>query len=109
MPQLGFGTWLSEPNVVGESVQKALENGYRHIDCASCYGNEPEVGKAFTKVFSDGKVKREDVFITSKLWVSDFGKVSHSVISPQNFGEKSGFSKMSTVGGELMFSHIFLC
>lgn len=78
MPLFGFGTWLSEPKVVGESVKKALENGYRHIDCASVYGNEAEVGEAFTAVFNAGAVKREDVFITSKLWVTDFSKVEEA-------------------------------
>jgi len=75
MPLFGFGTWLAAPNVVGESVKKALEIGYRHIDCAHCYGNEAEVGNAFKDFFASGKAKREDVFVTSKLWVSDFGKV----------------------------------
>jgi len=78
MPLFGFGTWLSKPNVVGDSVRKALENGYRHIDCASVYGNEPEVGKAFSDFFGSGSVKREEVFITSKLWVSDFGNVQEA-------------------------------
>jgi len=75
MPLFGFGTWLAEPNVVGESVEKALENGYRHIDCAHVYGNEAEIGNVFEKVFNAGKIKREEVFITSKLWVSDFSNV----------------------------------
>jgi len=75
MPLFGFGTWLAKPTVVGESVKKALEVGYRHIDCAMCYGNEAEIGEVFHKVFSAGEVKREDVFVTSKLWVSDFGNV----------------------------------
>lgn len=74
MPQFGFGTWLSQPNVVGESVKKALENGYKHIDCAPIYGNEDEIGRAMSEVWGS-KVKREDVFITSKLWIADFGRV----------------------------------
>ena len=45
--------------------------GYKHIDCAACYGNEEEVGAAFAKVFAAGTVKREDVFVTSKLWNSE--------------------------------------
>merc|ERR1712227_459357 len=52
IPQLGFGTWLAAPGVVGESVQTAIKCGFRHIDCAWIYGNEPEVGEAFKAAFS---------------------------------------------------------
>ena len=68
MPAIGLGTWKSEKGKVGNAIEIALNNGYRHIDCAATYGNEKEVGEAFKKVFSAGKVKREDVWITSKLW-----------------------------------------
>ena len=69
MPQVGLGTWKSKPNDVGEAVRFALiEAGYRHIDCASIYKNEKEIGQVFGAVFSAGKVKREEVFVTSKLW-----------------------------------------
>jgi len=52
MPQLGFGTWLAAPGVVQTSVQTAIKCGFRHIDCAWIYGNEPEVGAAFKNAFS---------------------------------------------------------
>jgi len=68
MPQIGLGTWLSKPGEVGEAVKMALEIGYRHIDCAMSYGNQDEIGQIFKSVFGSGKVKREDVFITSKIW-----------------------------------------
>lgn len=75
MPIIGLGTWKSEPNKVGKAVEYALsEADYKHIDCAAIYLNEKEIGKAFKKVFSGGKVKREDVFVTSKLWNSEHVK-----------------------------------
>jgi alcohol dehydrogenase (NADP+) len=68
MPAIGLGTWKSGKGVVEEAVKTALNNGYRHIDCAATYGNEAEIGNAFNSVFSEEKIKREDVWITSKLW-----------------------------------------
>lgn len=69
IPTLGLGTWKSEPQRVGQVVESALlTSGYRHIDCAAVYGNEQEIGQVFDSVFSQGKLAREQVFITSKLW-----------------------------------------
>jgi alcohol dehydrogenase (NADP+) len=68
MAAIGLGTWKSKPGEVKAAVITALESGYRHIDCAAIYGNEKEIGEAFNEVFSKGKIKREDVWITSKLW-----------------------------------------
>lgn len=68
MPAIGLGTWKSAKGKVEEAVKIALEEGYRHIDCAATYGNEAEIGNAFSEVFSEGKIKREEVWVTSKLW-----------------------------------------
>ncbi|HEX7017806.1 MAG TPA: aldo/keto reductase [Patescibacteria group bacterium] len=76
IPNLGLGTWRSTKEKVSDAVKFALENGYRHIDCATIYGNEKEIGEAFNAVFSEGKIKREDVFITSKLWNTDHNPVN---------------------------------
>lgn len=68
IPQVGIGTWKSTPGEVGQAVLSAIEAGIRHIDCAAIYGNEKEIGEALHEAFSKGMVKREELFITSKLW-----------------------------------------
>jgi len=67
MPLLGFGTFLSKPGEVSRAVKIAIEVGYRHIDCAAAYDNQKEIGQALREVFDKNIVKREDLFITSKL------------------------------------------
>jgi len=70
MPAIGLGTFGSDhvtPAQVAEAVRGAAACGYRHFDCASVYGNEAEVGAALEEVTSSG-VRREDLWITSKLW-----------------------------------------
>nr|XP_023404727.1 aldo-keto reductase family 1 member C1 homolog isoform X2 [Loxodonta africana] len=73
IPVLGFGTYASAeaPMVKAEEATKlAIDAGFRHIDSAYIYDNEEEVGRAIRSKISDGIVKREDIFYTSKLWVT---------------------------------------
>lgn len=67
IPAVGLGTWQSDPGQVKTAVAHALKSGYRHIDAAFVYGNENEVGQGLKEAFDSG-IKREDVFVTSKLW-----------------------------------------
>ncbi|CAI9766255.1 unnamed protein product [Fraxinus pennsylvanica] len=71
IPSGGLGTWQSQPSVVGQAVEIAIKVGYRHIDCARAYRNEKEIGSVLKKLLDDGAVKRDDLFITSKLWCAD--------------------------------------
>ncbi len=74
IPCLGFGTWQTpDGDVAYESVLAALRAGYRHIDTATGYGNEGSVGKAINDFLKEGKVKREELFITTKLHNKDHG------------------------------------
>ncbi|KAJ6784642.1 hypothetical protein PWT90_04498 [Aphanocladium album] len=69
MPALGLGTWQSKPGEVQAAVSYALQNGYKLVDCAYCYGNEAEVGEGLKEAFAAG-VKREDIFIMTKVWAT---------------------------------------
>ena len=68
MPIIGLGTFLSSVGEVYKAVRWALKVGYRHIDCASIYGNQTEIGQAIYDAIKEDGIKREELFITSKLW-----------------------------------------
>lgn len=68
MPLVGLGTWKAAKGVVGEAVVTAIRAGYRHLDCASDYGNESEVGAGIATAIAEGLVTREELWVTSKLW-----------------------------------------
>ena len=68
LPAVGFGTLIPDPLVTRQAVKTALEVGFRHFDCAERYRNEAAVGDAMQDVFKGGAIKREDVFVTTKLW-----------------------------------------
>ena len=73
MPLEGFGVFqVPDPKECKNAVLEAIKAGYRLIDTAAIYMNEKAVGEAIKQAISEGIVKREDLFITTKLWVSDF-------------------------------------
>lgn len=69
MPAVGFGVFQTPPQETIDAVQAALETGYRHIDTAAAYANEREVGEGIRRSGLD----RSDVFIETKVWISDYG------------------------------------
>ncbi|XP_076461430.1 aldo-keto reductase family 1 member A1-like [Babylonia areolata] len=70
VPVLAFGTWQILDEKIQEALGLALDLGYRHIDTAQAYRNEKEIGDVLHEYFSQGKLKRDDVFVTTKLWVT---------------------------------------
>ncbi len=68
IPALGFGTSLSDNSKTQSAVKTAVEVGFRHLDAAERYRNEAEVGAALRELFAAGTVRREDLFVTTKLW-----------------------------------------
>jgi 2,5-diketo-D-gluconate reductase A len=69
IPQLGLGVWQIEDEIVPAVIEAAFDSGYRHIDTAAIYGNEPGVGRAIAAA----DLPRDELFITTKLWNSDQG------------------------------------
>jgi len=77
MPMLGFGTLnLGDQAAVTKAIKCAIESGYRHFDCAWVYGNEALIGRALEEAISEskGSLKREDLFIVSKVWNTHHSK-----------------------------------
>lgn len=70
MPSVGFGCWKVPKDVCAETIYNAIASGYRLIDSACDYGNEIQTGQGIAKAIREGIVKREDLFVVSKLWNS---------------------------------------
>lgn len=80
MPMEGFGVYqVTDYSECEQSVYNAIVAGYRLIDTAAVYKNEAAVGSAIQKAINDGKVKREDLFITTKLWLQDYNDVQSAI------------------------------
>ena len=81
IPGIGLGTFgsdLIDADIVANTVKEAIKIGYRHIDCASVYDNEKEIGVTLSEIFSTTQVKREDIWITSKVWNDRHNEVLNS-------------------------------
>ncbi|SAL98187.1 hypothetical protein [Absidia glauca] len=76
MPFIGFGCWKVDPKDAPETIYNAIKVGYRLIDSASNYKNEESIGKGINMAIKEGIVKREELFITTKLW-STYHKKEH--------------------------------
>nr|POE79947.1 putative oxidoreductase c26f1.07 [Quercus suber] len=74
IPKLGFGTWNLDKSNATEAVSWAIQTGYRHIDCAAIYGNEKEVGRGIADGLLKTGLRRQDLWITSKLWNDHHGR-----------------------------------
>jgi diketogulonate reductase-like aldo/keto reductase len=68
IPAAGFGTLIPDPAATREATRTALEAGFRHLDCAERYRNEEAVGDGMRTAFTAGMTRRQDVFVTTKLW-----------------------------------------
>ncbi|MDP2118156.1 MAG: aldo/keto reductase, partial [Brevundimonas sp.] len=74
IPLLGFGTWNLTPEIARTMVAEALRIGYRHIDTAWIYSNEAAVGDGIRDALAAGHVAREDLWLTTKIWVAHFDR-----------------------------------
>ena len=79
MPIIGIGTYLLSTAQAEESVYNALKVGMRLIDTADIYGNEVGVGRGIARAMKDFGIKREEIFVTTKLWTSDFYRADDEI------------------------------
>jgi diketogulonate reductase-like aldo/keto reductase len=96
MPVLGLGTWENEdPEQCAESVRRALEMGYRHVDTAQIYGNEAAVGDGIAAA----DVPRDEIFLATKVWISNLG-AEDAVASTEESLDKLGVDSV-----DLLYVH----
>lgn len=83
VPMIGLGTFGSDAithETVAETVKNAIYAGYRHLDCASVYGNESQIGVTLSEMFRSGFVNREDLWLTSKVWNDMHNRIEESCL-----------------------------
>lgn len=73
IPRLGFGTYQVPAEDAAKAVREAIAAGYRHIDTAQYYFNEEQVGQAIREAIEAGEVSRDELFVTTKVWFSNYG------------------------------------
>lgn len=81
IPAVGLGTFGSDkysPAQISEAVYGAIEYGYRLIDCAAVYQNEAQIGEVLERAMKNGVVRREELFVTSKVWNDMHRRVEES-------------------------------
>ncbi|CAJ0932082.1 unnamed protein product, partial [Mesorhabditis belari] len=100
MPQVGLGTWQSNPGEVEKAVKVAVKDGYRLIDTAQGYENEEEIGNALQELYNEGVIKREDVFITTKIWSTHLNPERQEAIV------KESLRKLRTDYLDLVLAHM---
>jgi diketogulonate reductase-like aldo/keto reductase len=79
IPALGVGTLNMNENEVGDIIREAIQHNYRLFDTSPTYGNEQAIGNALTECFQHGLVKRNEIFIVSKLWITDRNNVEEAL------------------------------
>lgn len=79
IPVVGIGTYSLHGSTCTDSIYTAIKNGYRLIDTAYMYGNEKEVGQAVRKAIADGLIKREDIFVITKIYPNQFGDPERAI------------------------------
>ncbi|XKL69209.1 hypothetical protein PGB90_006978 [Kerria lacca] len=99
IPLLGLGTWLSTNTTGTRAVETAIDVGYRLIDTASAYVNETEIGIAIANKINEGVVSRDDLFVTTKLWIT------YHTAADVPFGMKQSLDKLGLDYVDLYLMH----
>lgn len=99
MPLVGFGIWKVPKENAAESCYNAIKLGYRHIDGAHDYQNSKEAGQGVRKALEDGLCKREELFITSKLW-NNYHAKPHVLEMAKFENDNWGVGYLDLVSGE---------
>src|SRR5271166_221702 len=101
IPAVGFGTLIPDPLATKQATKTALEVGFRHFDCAERYRNEEAVGDAMQAAFRAGTIRREDVFVTTKLgpgghwrnWVGNQSFIARHIAEPGSEAELAALAR----------------